>query len=56
MKEGKIKRLEQVPFFNTWMALLNYHIMNRDLFSEKSPILNEVGEDILRHFLNLIKA
>ena len=56
MKEAKIKKLSQPEFFNTWMALINYHVMNRDLFSEKTPLLTELGDDILRHFFNLIKT
>lgn len=56
MKEGKIKKIEQAYFFNTWMALINYYILNRDLFSDKTPILKEQGELIIRHFFNLIKT
>lgn len=55
MNNGQIKKMNQVQFFNTWMGLLHYNIMNRDLFSEKTPILNEVGDDLIRHFLHLIK-
>lgn len=56
MKDGKIKKMTQPEFFNTWMALINYYVMNRDLFLDKTPILTEIGEDVLRHFLNLIKT
>ncbi|RYX81934.1 hypothetical protein EON73_04555, partial [bacterium] len=52
--KGIIKKMTQVHFFNTWMGLVHYYIMNRDLFSEKTPILTEVGEDLLRHFFHLI--
>jgi TetR/AcrR family transcriptional regulator, acrEF/envCD operon repressor len=55
MKDGDIKKMDQPAFFNTWMSLVHYHVMNRDLFSEKAPVLNELGEVILRQFLNLIK-
>ncbi len=56
IKEGKIKKMDQASFFNTWMALINYYIMNRDLFSERTPILKEIGEEVLRHFFHLIKT
>lgn len=56
MDKGLIKKMSQVHFFNTWMGLVHYYIMNRDLFSEKTPILDEVGEDLLRHFFHLIKT
>ncbi|MGZ3711928.1 MAG: TetR/AcrR family transcriptional regulator, partial [Bdellovibrionota bacterium] len=44
MKEGEIKKMDQASFFNTWMSLVHYYVMNRDLFSDKSPILQEAGE------------
>ncbi len=56
MKEGEVKKLEQVPFFNAWMGLLHYHIQNRDLFSDKTPILKYAGDDLIRQFLFLIKT
>lgn len=55
MDRGQIKKMSQVHLFNTWMGLLNYYILNRDLFSEKKPILSEQGQELVRHFLNLIK-
>lgn len=56
MEAGEIKKMNQVSFFNTWMSLLHYQIMNRDLFSEKTPILKELGSDLIRHFYLLIKT
>lgn len=55
MKEGEIKRFDQATFFNTWMSLVHYYIMNRDLFSDQTPIVKEVGDVIIRQFLHLIK-
>ena len=56
MDAGLIKKMTQIQFFNTWMGLVHYNIMNRDLFAEKTPILNEVGSELIQHFLNLIKT
>lgn len=56
IKEGKVKKMNQASFFNTWMALINYYVLNRDLFSERTPLLKEIGEEILRHFFHLIKT
>jgi hypothetical protein len=55
MKNAEYKKIAQAPFFNTWLSLLHYHIMNRDLFSEKTPILAQIGDDLIRQFLLLIK-
>lgn len=56
MSDGKIKKMDQATFFNTWMALLHYHIMNRDLFAESTPILAEKGESLVKQFQQLIKT
>ena len=56
MKTGELKKIDQVHFFNTWMALLHYSIMNRDLLSEQTPILQHKGPDILRNFYSLIST
>jgi AcrR family transcriptional regulator len=56
MKEGELKKMDQPAFFNTWMSLVHYHVMNRDLFSEKTPVLREVGESILKQFLHLVRT
>ncbi len=55
MKKGEIKKMDQPTFFNSWLSLVHYHVMNRDLFSDTFPILHEVGESILNQFLHLIK-
>lgn len=56
MESGQIKKMGQSHFFNTWMGLLHYYIMNRDLFSETTPILNDVGDELIHHFFFLIKT
>lgn len=56
MASGKLKKLDQASFFNAWMAILHYHILNRDLFSDQTPIASACGEDILRQFMALIKT
>lgn len=55
MEAGTIKKMTQVHFFNTWMSLVHYYILNRDLFSDSTPILDEAGDELLRHFFHLIK-
>lgn len=55
IKKGELKKLDQVSLFRTWMSLLHYHLMNRDLFSDEFPILKHKSEEILRLFFTLIK-
>lgn len=56
MKSGEIKKMDQPVFFNLWLGTLHYQIMNRDLFSEKFPVMQYKGDELLRHFLFLIKT
>lgn len=56
MTAGKIKKLDQATFFNTWMALVHYHVMNRDLFADSTPLLTERGDDLIHQFQQLIKT
>jgi hypothetical protein len=54
MAKGRIKRLDQPAFFNTWMSLVHYRIANRDLFSDQTPILSRDGDELVRLFLRLV--
>lgn len=54
MDKGEVKKLARPALFNTWMALVQYHVLYRDLLSEKKPILKEKKSELVDHFLNLI--
>ena len=56
MKTGEYKKITQPIFFNTWLGLVHYQILNRDLFSEKFPVMKYKGEDLIKHFINLLKT
>jgi len=56
MDKGALKKMSQVQFFNTWMGLVHYHILNRDLFSERTPIMEAMGADLIKQFFYLLKT
>jgi AcrR family transcriptional regulator len=56
MRDGKVRNFEQHMLFNTWLALVNYYVSNRDLLSEKKPILREKEAELVNHFIKLIKV
>ena len=56
MKDGTIKRFDQANFFNAWIALVNYYVMNRAIFADRLPILVERGDDVVRQFFHLIST
>jgi len=52
---------EQVPIpvhllFNTWIGLLHYYLANDDLFAPGVSVLERYGQELLDHFMCLIKA
>jgi AcrR family transcriptional regulator len=56
IKLGEYKKMDQAQFTNTWLGILHFHIMNRDLFSNTTPLLKYKGEDLVKLFLMLIKS
>lgn len=41
--------------FNTWMGLIHYYLLNKDLFSPDTPIVERYGSELTETFLKLIK-
>jgi AcrR family transcriptional regulator len=41
--------------FNTWIALLHYYIANRDVFTPGKSVLAAKGDELVEHFLNLVR-
>ncbi len=56
MESGHLKKMSQPFLFNTWIALVQYHVMNRELLSDKLPILKEKKNEMIDHFINLIQT
>lgn len=54
LKNGKIKKIPMHLLFNTWMGLIHYYISNRELFSPGRSVINEKGDELINHFMNLI--
>lgn len=56
MANGEIKQMTRPLLFNTWIALVHYYVLNRELLSEKQPILTEKKKELVDHFINLIQT
>ena len=41
--------------FNTWVGLIHYYLLNKDLFSPDTPIVERYGSELTETFLKLIK-
>ena len=55
MEAGKIRMMPVDLLFNTWIALIHYYLINRDLFAPGRSVLEIQGDRLLEHFMNLIK-
>ncbi|ERK31397.1 TetR/AcrR family transcriptional regulator [Clostridium intestinale] len=42
--------------FNSWVGLIHYYLTNGDLFTNEDSILNNYGQDLINHYINLIKV
>lgn len=56
MESGEVKTMTRPLLFNTWISLVQYYVMNRDLLSEKQPILKEMKTELISHYINLIST
>lgn len=54
MEKGTLKTMERAKLFNTWIALIHYHLLNKDVFCPGKPLIASYGEELLNHFLYLI--
>ena len=52
---GTVKRVPLHMLFNTWLALIHYYLLNRDLFaSPGESVLKRYQETLVTTYLNLI--
>jgi TetR/AcrR family transcriptional regulator, acrEF/envCD operon repressor len=52
---GLIRRLPVHMIYNTWIGLIHYYLTNSDLFSPNSSVLELYCNELLEHYMNLIK-
>jgi len=50
-----VKNIPVHMIFNTWMGMIHYYLMNKDLFSPNAPLLKRYSEELINTFLELIK-
>src|SRR5579872_1035403 len=53
---GKMRKFAPHLLFNTWLALLHYYIGNRDVFAPGRSVLAAKGDELVAHFLNLVRS
>ncbi len=55
MEAYKIRKMPVDLLFNTWLGLINYYLVNGDLFAPGESVLKVHGKRLIEHFINLIE-
>ena len=55
MESHQLKTMTRPQLFNTWIALVQYHVLNRELLSKERPILKEKKTELVEHFMHLMQ-
>lgn len=55
IEQGTIKEIPIHLIYNTWIGLIHYYITNSDLFSPNGYVLKKYRNELLQHYMNLIK-
>lgn len=54
--KGKIIDTPINLLFNSWVGLIHYYLTNGDLFTNDGSILNNYSQDLINHYIKLIKV
>ncbi|WP_312092329.1 TetR/AcrR family transcriptional regulator [Aminipila sp.] len=54
MKRKQIKQIPLPFLFNTWLGLIHYYLMNKELFAPKESVISVYGAEWIDYFMNLI--
>ncbi len=55
MAAGQIRTIKMHLLFNTWIGLLHHYLINRDLFAPGQSVIAAKRDELLAHFLQLIR-
>jgi len=56
MRASKIIKMPLNLMFNTWIGLINYYLMNRDIFAPEESVISRYGQQLINHYINLISS
>lgn len=55
IRSGEIKKMPVNFLFNNWIALIHYYLVNGDLFAPGESVLERYSEQLVEHYIKLIK-
>jgi AcrR family transcriptional regulator len=54
-RDGGSLKVEPHFAFNSWLALVHYYLLNRDLFAPGRSVLTDRAEELVRNYLAMIQ-
>ncbi|MBP7733020.1 MAG: TetR/AcrR family transcriptional regulator [Caldisericia bacterium] len=54
-EEGSVKDLPFPMLFNSWLALINHYLANKDWFCPGKPVIETLGNQLIDYFLKTIQ-
>lgn len=55
LEKNDVVEIESSFIFNSWMAILHYYLLNRELFAPEGSVLERYKEKIIKSFLMMIR-
>lgn len=55
VQRGAARAMDPVALANTWIALTNHYVMNRDLFAPDASVIAARGAQLKAHLLDIVK-
>ncbi|MFD1472479.1 TetR/AcrR family transcriptional regulator [Companilactobacillus mishanensis] len=52
----KLKNIPSTMMFNTWIGLVHYYLLNKDLFSPKGSVIKKYRDELISTYLELIRV
>jgi len=56
-KEMELNTIKKMPvnlMFNTWIGLVNYYLINKDLFAPTDSVISRYSKQLVEHFISII--
>jgi AcrR family transcriptional regulator len=55
-RAGRLRAMPLHLFFNTWVALIHYYLANWELFAPGASLVGRRGQELLDHYLSLVRT
>lgn len=56
-REAEASKIREMPFhlmFNSWIGLIHYYLVNKDLFAPKESVISRYGHQLIEYYIKLI--